>query len=127
MGKWVHKLSSINSETRTAECLNCGTVSLISAGKKLSGEDNWRCQPAKQREKRLKTRPWIAHKEDKCFICGFVPEHPCQLDVDHIDGNNSNNTPTNYQTLCANCHRLKTQKNKDWEIKVYSVDPLELQ
>jgi 5-methylcytosine-specific restriction endonuclease McrA len=31
-----------------------------------------------------------------------------QLDVDHIDGNHRNNNPENLQTLCANCHRLKT-------------------
>jgi 5-methylcytosine-specific restriction endonuclease McrA len=30
------------------------------------------------------------------------------LDVDHIDGDRFNNDPANLQTLCANCHRLKT-------------------
>lgn len=53
-------------------------------------------------------------KLDNCELCGFEPEHPCQLDVDHIDGDHSNNDPANLQTLCANCHRLKTQKNLDW-------------
>lgn len=48
------------------------------------------------------------YKEDKCCKCGFVPEHPCQLDVDHIDGDRQNNARENLQTLCANCHRLKT-------------------
>ncbi|CAL9981083.1 HNH endonuclease [Vibrio phage D69] len=28
--------------------------------------------------------------------------------VVHIDGNHSNNSIDNLQTLCANCHRLKT-------------------
>ena len=32
----------------------------------------------------------------------------CQLDVDHIDGNHNNDEEVNLQTLCANCHRLKT-------------------
>jgi 5-methylcytosine-specific restriction endonuclease McrA len=36
-----------------------------------------------------------------------------QLDVDHIDGNHANDDPSNLQTLCANCHRLKTQVNAD--------------
>ncbi|AUR99099.1 HNH nuclease [Vibrio phage 1.262.O._10N.286.51.A9] len=54
-------------------------------------------------------------KEDKCIICGFIPKHICQLDVDHIDGNHNNNSPENLQTLCANCHRLKTQLNRDWQ------------
>lgn len=47
-------------------------------------------------------------KKDKCEHCNFVPIHPVQLDVDHIDGNHKNHDPSNLQTLCANCHRLKT-------------------
>lgn len=53
-------------------------------------------------------------KEDKCSKCGFIPEDLVQLDVDHIDNNPSNNKPSNLQTLCANCHRLKTKQNLDW-------------
>ena len=55
------------------------------------------------------------YKKDKCEKCGFIPEDMCQLDVDHIDGNHDNDNPLNLQTLCANCHRLKTKfdnKNK---------------
>lgn len=49
-----------------------------------------------------------------CECCGFVAENICQLDLDHIDGNHYNNSQDNLQTLCANCHRLKTYMNKDW-------------
>lgn len=49
-----------------------------------------------------------------CEYCGFTAEHTCQLDVDHKDGNHQNNSLDNLQTLCANCHRLKTWKHKDW-------------
>lgn len=52
-----------------------------------------------------------------CDICGFKAEHHCQLDVDHIDGNHDNNDPSNHQILCANCHRLKTLRNKDYKKK----------
>ena len=48
------------------------------------------------------------YKKQVCERCGFVPEHECQLDVDHKDANHSNNDPSNHQTLCACCHRLKT-------------------
>lgn len=48
------------------------------------------------------------HKKDSCEHCGFTAIHKCQLDVDHIDGDHSNNKLDNLQTLCANCHRLKT-------------------
>lgn len=48
-----------------------------------------------------------------CEKCGFKAVDTCQLDVDHIDGDKSNNDPSNHQILCANCHRLKTKLNKD--------------
>lgn len=48
-----------------------------------------------------------------CEVCGFVPQHSCQLDVDHINGDHSDNREENLQTLCANCHRLKTFMCKD--------------
>lgn len=53
-------------------------------------------------------------KKSYCENCGFIPAHSCQLDVDHIDGNKKNHTKENLQTLCANCHRLKTHNNKEW-------------
>lgn len=62
---------------------------------------------------------WDSKKEHRkavgatCETCGFIPTHVCQLDVDHIDGNHENNSPENLQTLCANCHRLKTWENRD--------------
>lgn len=71
--------------------------------------------PNENRRLEVKRRPWLKHRKDKCERCGFVPEHECQLDVDHIDGNRKNNDPSNYQTLCANCHRLKTFRARDWE------------
>jgi len=56
-------------------------------------------------------------KKAQCESCGFVAIHRCQLDVDHVDGNNKNNNFINLQTLCANCHRFKTWVNKDWQTK----------
>lgn len=50
-------------------------------------------------------------KGDSCEGCSFVAKHSCQLDIHHIDENHFNNDPTNLQTLCANCHRLRHSKN----------------
>jgi ribosomal protein L37E len=52
--------------------------------------------------------PYRKQKDTICARCGFQQEHACQMDVDHIDGNHKNNDSANLQTLCANCHRLKT-------------------
>lgn len=57
----------------------------------------------------LISRPYLKYRKDFCERCGFIPEHECQLDVDHIDDNHKNNDPTNLKTLCANCHRLKSR------------------
>jgi len=55
------------------------------------------------------------YKKDHCEKCGFIAEDRVQLDIDHIDGNPSNNDTLNLQTLCANCHRLKSKVNNDWK------------
>jgi len=66
--------------------------------------------------RKLKDRPYIIYKKSYCENCNFIAINSCQLDVDHIDGNKNNNNENNLQTLCANCHRLKTYLNKDWKI-----------
>ena len=61
-----------------------------------------------------------------CSKCGFEAVHACQMDIDHINGDHDDNRAENRQTLCANCHRLKTWVNKDWESKkikiTYKID-----
>ena len=73
-------------------------------------ENDRKRHPARQ----LHKCPYVIHKKDHCELCPFVAKHPCQLDVDHIDGNHKNNEINNLMTLCANCHRYKTQVNKDF-------------
>jgi len=49
-----------------------------------------------------------------CEVCGFIPVNRCQLDLDHVDGNRHNDDVKNLQTICANCHRLKTYMTKQF-------------
>ena len=80
-----------------------------SCNKKRFGRGARRSYPSK--DQRFKQ----SVKAAECGKCGFVPEHPCQLDVDHIDGDKHNNEPSNLMTLCANCHRLKTHLSRDYD------------
>jgi hypothetical protein len=54
-------------------------------------------------------------KKEVCEKCGFVPVHRCQLDIHHINGVRSDNSPDNLLTVCANCHRLiSREENLRW-------------
>jgi 5-methylcytosine-specific restriction endonuclease McrA len=114
MGKWIHRLTDVNITEKTGVCSNCGPtrIRVVGSSKKVI-----RCRKAVNFEEGLRRRPYSIHKQSQCNYCGFVAMHPVQLDVDHIDGDNTNNSLENLQTLCANCHRLKTLDNKDWENK----------
>lgn len=56
-------------------------------------------------------------KTDTCARCGFVAQALSQMDLDHIDGDRSNHDPDNMQTLCANCHRLKSYSPQLWDLQ----------
>tara|TARA_R110002126_G_C10224133_1_gene479339 strand:+ start:42 stop:410 length:369 start_codon:yes stop_codon:yes gene_type:complete len=103
-----HRLLLKNPNKRWGICVVCGPTRL-----KLKQRGYWSCR-TKSNINRVKLSKY---KKDYCETCGFVALHRSQLDIDHIDGNHQNNAMKNLQTLCANCHRLKTQDNKDWESK----------
>lgn len=60
----------------------------------------------------------LVTKDTACKICGIAPEKSSDLHLDHIDGNRSNNSSKNLQTLCVDCHKYKTNKQKDWKKKL---------
>lgn len=105
-GKWVHRLTEINEQERTAVCAECGPVTI----RRQSGGVRWRCNEADRDRYRYRKagnrKPYRRNLGKSCERCGFVPEHPRQMDVHHRDGDHSNDDPANLQTLCANCHRL---------------------
>lgn len=114
MGKWLYRREKNKKERGL--CIKCN--------KRLqacNGNGSWKPLCKACNKKRFGLRTYTSKKKDLrkdfCQACGFKATHKCQLDLDHIDGNHSNNDPTNLQTLCANCHRLKTYLNKDWEQK----------
>ncbi len=48
--------------------------------------------------------------QEKCCLCGWNKKHPITnkppLEVNHIDGNALNNSESNLELLCSNCHSL---------------------
>jgi 5-methylcytosine-specific restriction endonuclease McrA len=108
-----HKLSNHNEEDRTATCSICGPTKMKLRDKTRPLTGRYRCRTVWKQTYNNSVYPYIRHKGTKCQGCGFIPVHISQLDVDHIDGDRWNNDPSNLQTLCANCHRLKTHLSGD--------------
>jgi 5-methylcytosine-specific restriction endonuclease McrA len=115
-----HKLSEVDEINRRAICSVCGPTKIkIRTKKNSTPAGRFRCRTVYKRNIQKNQYPYTIHKKDTCEHCGFVPEHSSQLDVDHIDGDGRNNDPANLQTLCANCHRLKTHLNNDSDSGIF--------
>ena len=53
---------------------------------------------------------------DCCSVCGIDEYNglPIVLEVDHIDGNHTNNSVKNLRLICPNCHsQTSTYKNRN--------------
>lgn len=59
------------------------------------------------RDKLIKIMKTAKKDTSFCQMCNY--NHPNVLQVDHIDGNPSNNNPHNLRVLCANCHYQRTR------------------
>lgn len=65
-------------------------------------------------------------KEDKCEICGQLPEwngQPLVLQLDHINGDHYDNRIENLRIVCPNCHTqtdtFGTKKIKETKEEMY--------
>lgn len=116
MGQWKYRKPEPATVRGLCVCCNKSLQRKVSGTNKYSsicgGCNKALYGKAKIKPLRIKKVSYKSYKKDSCEKCGFVPEHSCQLDVDHIDCDHSNNSPDNLQTLCANCHRLKTRNER---------------
>ena len=79
------------------------------------------CTFCKQKKYNLKGKEYVKYKKDYCenigsrlgYKCTTTIMDNCQLEVDHINGNHSDNRPENLQTFCVCCHKYKTFTSKD--------------
>ena len=58
----------------------------------------------------------LAEQDNKCAVCGIADYNnkPIVLELEHKDGNSDNNTRSNLECLCPNCHsQTHTYKNRN--------------
>jgi len=112
------------------KCLNCGKEFIF----KPSQQRGKYCSNACQQDFQSKeiVRQWLSNETDamdaghqiresvrnyilkrdgyKCMECGWNKINPYSgrttLEVDHIDGDFTNNRPENFRAICPNCHSL---------------------
>jgi len=113
-------------------CVVCNKTTTTIADYRKNGSIRFKskCDPCspnyknrlKKKAERNRTHKYNGYiKKSFCEYCSFKALDSCQLDVDHIDGNHKNNNHDNLQTLCANCHRLKTKVNNEFGPKKESI------
>ena len=65
--------------------------------------------PSKYRQKTTYRRKGLTYYGEKCMLCGF-DEDVRLLDVDHKNGDRSDDRIENLQVLCVMCHAKYTRK-----------------
>lgn len=102
--QYKRPLSHIKTKTGLSFCSrSCKERASMYGGiLKAKHYNNW---STRYRQRALK------HFSNKCIICGYN-KHIKMLEVDHIDGNRTNNKINNLQILCVWCHTLKTRDIK---------------
>ena len=118
---------------KTYNCLFCGKESKVSLHQKANKYCSNTCQLSYQSKEKLdewlktgtvdtKSTPvWIKRyilekQEGKCFTCGILDwnNKPIVFELEHRDGDSSNNTEDNLCCLCPNCHsQTSTYKAKN--------------
>ena len=85
-------------------CSNCGIRPKTMRGRKRDGSKSY-----KNKCITCYKYPNLKDKARLTFCRGCNKEYPALLlDVDHTNGDKTDNRYENYQILCGNCHRLKT-------------------
>lgn len=114
----------------TANCLYCSKDIKYRVGQSLGKYCNNVCQvehrhiaitdpkvEAGLTSERSVLKKYLIRKHTlKCFECGIKTwrGQPAPIELDHIDGDASNNLPSNLRLLCCNCHGItKTWKGRN--------------
>jgi len=115
--KYFHKLCNRCTEVKTAKSQGLTLKEYkrlcnekVAAKRGISLNEYFRQSKIKRQGK----KSFCENKDGRLgYVCTAKIAHDIMLEVDHVDGNPSNNSDENIQTLCANCHRYKTFMHKD--------------
>lgn len=104
-----------------------------------NGNYHKRCSMHHKRKYEMNNWDYKKYRKDYCenidsrlgFKCTTTIINPLwQIEVDHKDGDRTNNEPQNLQSLCSCCHKYKTMineenlpkhKRKNYVLKEYEV------
>ena len=91
------------SGSKIRKLCGCGNLTAI---KEIAPDGTYRykssCEPCRYEARK--------QRKDSCEDCGGTNN----LQIDHKDGNRSNNHSSNLQTLCKDCHIIKSRKSGDY-------------
>ena len=112
---------------KTFICQNCGKENPWSH-QTTNKYCNNMCQHEAQYKKRIvewketgklskgPVKRYLGEKKEGCWTCGIVEwnKQPIVLELEHTDGDSTNNTEDNLSLLCPNCHsQTNTYKGKN--------------
>ena len=114
--------ASYNNKKRKkhTKCLFCGKE-LSPHNKKYCSQECCNLYKKQERKEQIEngnmTLPHLAYKYyliekygNKCMKCGWAEKNPVTgnvpIELEHIDGDSSNNDLSNLKLLCPNCHSL---------------------
>lgn len=89
----------------------------LTGGQKVSGQELSAIHIARFAKRTFDECGWdskrkriIAEQDNKCLSCGLSEwlGNPIVLEVDHINGDNTDDSRTNLRALCPNCHASTT-------------------
>jgi 5-methylcytosine-specific restriction endonuclease McrA len=78
------------------------------------GQSGWSQRPSDPEGKRLRGRAWmriraeVLEGQPRCYVCHGGGGNDDQ--VDHVDGDVSNNEHGNLRRICRSCHDTKTRR-----------------
>lgn len=110
----------MNPKKPRRNCKQCGlecprTESIYCTNKcQLHFQNGIKIQSGTASDKTLRT--FLLQTIPECSICKikYWNDKPITLELDHIDGNHSNNILNNVRLLCPNCHsQTSTYKSKN--------------